>query len=596
MKAHVGRLLPVGFVLALALAGATALFSYRSTLEQMEAAEWVAHTHVVLERLGTLRAGVLKAESARRGFVITQDTAFFERFFAAQGEIHGTVEALHTLVADNPAQQKRLEQFGPLLQRRLEMLEHLTGSSRTGSASPEEQATWSLAGAELTNRITAEIGEMESAEQDLLRQRNAATKESSRRTLLMQAAGTLVSLALLLVVFAVLRREVMERTRLEDQLGRFFDLSMDALCIAGTDGYFKRVNPAWTRVLGYSFEELTSRPYLEFIHPDDIASTRSAERTVAAGGIESFDNRYRTKDGRYRWLNWNSQPDPRGKLIYAAARDVTESRAAGERLQVLNAELEARARALDEANRELEAFTYSISHDLRAPLRHIDGFGRILLEEHSAQLDSEAQRCLEVVRQATRRMGEMVDDLLNLSRTARQPLSIQVTRLNPMVEEVVAELDGARQGRRIEFRVGALPTVVCDPGLVKQVFANLISNAVKYTRGREVAVIEVGQQADRDQNAVYVRDNGVGFEMKYADKLFGVFQRLHRSEDFEGTGVGLATVQRIVHRHGGRIWAEAKLDEGATFYFTLGEGGGSTRGGAQESTGSGSKEDINAAG
>jgi PAS domain S-box-containing protein len=388
----------------------------------------------------------------------------------------------------------------------------------------------------------------------------------------------------------------MERTRLEDQLGRFFDLSMDALCIAGTDGYFKRVNPAWTRVLGYSFEELTSRPYLEFIHPDDIASTRSAERTVAAGGIESFENRYRTKDGRYRWLNWNSQPDPRGELIYAAARDVTESRAAGERLQVLNAELEARARALDEANRELEAFTYSISHDLRAPLRHIDGFGRILLEEHSAQLDSEAQRCLEVVRQATRRMGEMVDDLLNLSRTARQPLSIQVTRLNPMVEEVVAELDGARQGRRIEFRVGALPTVVCDPGLVKQVFANLISNAVKYTRGREPAVIEVGQQADSGHSTVYVRDNGVGFDMKYADKLFGVFQRLHRSEDFEGTGVGLATVQRIVHRHGGRIWAEAKLDEGATFYFTLGEGGGSTRGGAQESTGSGSKEDINAAG
>jgi len=223
------------------------------------------------------------------------------------------------------------------------------------------------------------------------------------------------------------------------------------------------------------------------------------------------------------------------------------------------------------ANQELEAFTYSVAHDLRAPLRHIDGFSK-MLEEETQALTDEAKRFVKRIRDGARQMGQLVDDLLNLARLGRKELSLQVTGLSTLAEETVAEVKKENAGREIEWKIGALPFVECDPGLMKQVFVNLFSNAAKYSRPRQLARIEVGTIDVDGQGAIFVRDNGVGFSMKYADKLFGVFQRLHRAEDFEGTGIGLATVQRIIRKHGGRIWAEAELDKGATFYFTLGAG------------------------
>jgi light-regulated signal transduction histidine kinase (bacteriophytochrome) len=220
--------------------------------------------------------------------------------------------------------------------------------------------------------------------------------------------------------------------------------------------------------------------------------------------------------------------------------------------------------------KELEAFTYSVSHDLRAPLRHISGFSRILKEEFGPDLPPEAQHHLQRIQEGTQRMGMLVDDLLNLARVGRRDLSLQVAGLKSIVDEVIADLALECGDRQIEWKVGNLPFVECDPGLLKQVIHNLLSNAVKFTRPRSQAVIEVGQKDQDGTTVVFVRDNGVGFNMKYADKLFGVFQRLHRPEDFEGTGVGLATVQRIIQKHGGRIWVEAELDKGAMFYFTLG--------------------------
>jgi len=242
-------------------------------------------------------------------------------------------------------------------------------------------------------------------------------------------------------------------------------------------------------------------------------------------------------------------------------------------LQRARDELEKRVRErtadLEAANKELEAFTYSVSHDLRAPLRHIDGFSKLLVEEHRTELSEEGREYLGLIREGAREMGQLVDDLLNLARVGRRELNLQVTGLDSLAEEVVADLKRENPSRTIEWRLERLPFVECDPGLMKQVFANLLSNAVKYTRPRGQAVIELGAANQDGQPLIYVRDNGVGFSMKNAGKLFGVFQRLHRQEDFEGTGVGLATVQRIIQKHGGRVWAEAELDKGATFYFTF---------------------------
>ena len=235
-------------------------------------------------------------------------------------------------------------------------------------------------------------------------------------------------------------------------------------------------------------------------------------------------------------------------------------------------QLEHKNARLEAANKELEAFSSSVSHDLRGPLHVIDGFTTMLEESHGPVLSAEGKKYLQRVHTGVQQMTSIIEDLLNLSRLGRKKLQIQPANLDEIVALVLADLKTETRGRKIDWKVGKLPVVDCDRGLIKQVLINLLGNSVKYTRPRDVAVIEIGQTTIDEEQVIFVRDNGAGFDMKYADKLFDAFHRLHRQEEFEGTGVGLATVRRIVQRHGGRIWAEAELDKGATFYFTLGLG------------------------
>jgi signal transduction histidine kinase len=256
-----------------------------------------------------------------------------------------------------------------------------------------------------------------------------------------------------------------------------------------------------------------------------------------------------------------------GEVIH---REGARRRLAEAELNVANRILERRTLDLLDANSEMESFSYSVAHDLRAPLRQIAGYSTVLLQDYGPRLDGEARRYLEKVDDGARKMGRLVDDLLSLSKIGRQELSLQATSLDKVLRQVVNELAPEWREREVEWQIGELFTADCDPGLMKQVFVNLLSNAVKYTGRKEHAVIQVGQISQDKQRVIFIRDNGAGFEMQYVSKLFGVFQRLHKARDFEGTGVGLAIVQRIIRKHGGRIWAEAKLGEGATFFFTLG--------------------------
>jgi signal transduction histidine kinase len=254
----------------------------------------------------------------------------------------------------------------------------------------------------------------------------------------------------------------------------------------------------------------------------------------------------------------------------AVHRETGRRNLAEQELKHTNKRLEHRTAELSDVNTELESFSYSVAHDLRAPLRQIAGYSNVLLQDYGSGLDAEARRYLDKVAAGAGKMGRLLDDLLSFSRLGRQELLLQATPLDSLLRQVVGDLAPECSGRDIEWQIGELFSVGCDPGLMKQVFVNLLSNAVKYTGKRKHAVIEVGQTMQGDERVIFVRDNGAGFEMQYVGKLFGVFQRLHKARDFEGTGVGLAIVHRIIHKHGGRIWAEAEPDRGATFFFTLG--------------------------
>lgn len=360
--------------------------------------------------------------------------------------------------------------------------------------------------------------------------------------------------------------DVTERKRARTERDTVFELSLDLLCIAGMDGYFKRVNPAFQATLGYPSQEFLARPFLDFVHPEDRAATLlEVERLGRGEPTLRFENRYRCADGSWCWLSWTVQPFPGEELLYATARDVT-------REKLVAAELRERSAQLEALNRELESFSYSVSHDLRAPLRHVQGYVELLERAAGGQLAGDAARYLRVIADASTQMSHLIDDLLAFSRTGRSEIRRAHIAVADLVQGLMPAFEMEARGRRVEWRIDSLPSVVADPAMLRQVLANLIGNALKYTRPRDPARIEIGCAGREDGRIVlFVRDNGVGFDMKYAHKLFGVFQRLHRPDEFEGTGIGLATVQRIVARHGGRVWAEAAPYAGAAFYFTVQE-------------------------
>lgn len=367
------------------------------------------------------------------------------------------------------------------------------------------------------------------------------------------------------------------------KLRLILDSLSEGVVVADTVAGLVEFNPAARKILGLvdrpdTVEAWNQRP--DVYLPDGETPFPSEERPMARAlrgesvdGVEMFV--WHGSPSAGIWVRESARPlrGDEGAVLGAVVvfRDITQRKMADWAMARLNTELEQRVRErtaeLETANRELEAFSYSVSHDLRAPLRAIGGFSRILVDEHADQLSDEALRYLHLVRSNTQRMGRLVDDLLGFARTGRQPVERERVDVADLARSVVADAQSGLEGREVEVAVGSLPGAEADPALLTQVLFNLVDNAIKFTRDRAPARVTVGW--DETSGAYFVRDNGVGFDMRYADKLFGVFQRLHPSDHYEGTGVGLATVQRIVARHGGRIWAESEPDRGATFYFTL---------------------------
>ena len=356
------------------------------------------------------------------------------------------------------------------------------------------------------------------------------------------------------------------------------ETSLDPLVTISSTGKITDVNTAAERITGKSREGIIDSDFADYF-TDPEAARAVYLKAFSAGQVIDYPLDIRHSSGAITEVLYNASVyrDEQGEVlgVFAAARDVTERNRAQDEIRRLNAELEQRVldrtAQLDAANEELEAFAYSVSHDLRAPLRHISGFSSLLAERAGDDLDEKSRHYVDTISRSVREMGVLIDDLLEFSRTGRTELTIEPVDMDATLAEALEPLRRETGDRDIEWSIGPLPAVVGDHALLRQVWANLLGNAVKYTRGRTPAVIEVGaREGDgADEDVFYVLDNGAGFDMQYAHKLFGVFQRLHSSAEFEGTGIGLANVQRIINRLGGRVWAEAELDHGATFTFAL---------------------------
>ncbi|KAF0217726.1 MAG: PAS/PAC sensor signal transduction histidine [Geobacteraceae bacterium] len=367
--------------------------------------------------------------------------------------------------------------------------------------------------------------------------------------------------------------------RNEERFRSLIENALDVITILDTRGSIRFQSPSIERVLGYDQEELIGRSAFELIHPDDRGRAVEVFNQAILNPQQTLtvEFRFLHKDGSWRILEGLGKKLPDkgdGEGIVVNSREITERRDAEEEIRRLNAELEQRVfertAQLAAANKELESFSYSVSHDLRAPLRHIEGFCQILLEENGDNLPPRGKDYLRRVRMASKRMSQLIDDLLNLSRVTRGELRRQTVNLSRMARDIAAEYGQVQPERRVTFKIADEIAAFGDPRLLRVVLDNLLGNAWKYTGKQEQATIEFGITEVNGNSVWFVRDDGVGFDMTYADKLFGTFQRLHRMDEFEGTGIGLATVKRIIHRHGGRVWAEGEVGKGATFYFALG--------------------------
>ena len=591
----------IGALLMLLLAGG---FTYRATDELAASSQWVVHTQQVRAALRRIYATISDAESAQRDYLITGIPQRRDSYADLTAKVHDQEEVLSRLVADNPGQLENLAQFRRLVERRLDLLRHGVDLYQQQGFAAARQFVASGEGTSTMQAIIALTESMDAMEEKLLVEREATFTRIRHRTLALLLFTLLAATYIFTKLYRGIRREMVARNAAEQSLvqrsaevtaaNRFLDSVIENIpgmifVKDASDLRFVRVNRAEEELLGHSSSDLLGKNDYDLFPAKEAGLLIAQDREVLANGVvkDIPEDPIRTRDKRVRILHTRKIPilDQNRRPLYllGISEDVTEQKEKEREILRLNAALEHRATEVEAANKELESFSYSVSHDLRAPLRHINGYAEMLGEDAASTFSSEARRYLQVIADASGQMGQLIDDLLEFSRMGRVEMRQTIVALDSVVREALRSLEMSTRARDIVWTVAPLPAVTGDPALLKLVFANLLGNAVKYTRLRDVARIEIGEAGEEGgRSIIFVRDNGAGFDMKYADKLFGVFQRLHRAEEFEGTGVGLANVRRIIARHGGRVWAVAAPDNGATFFFTLTPApstGGETRSG-----------------
>ena len=537
-----------------------------------QANQAVIHSELVLAQANETFRRVASSQATMRGYMLYQRPRFLESYREGKAKICEELDDLHQLTSDNPVQQERLTQL------RAHLLQFVEFSDRALEAHQQgRELSWSDTQESLAVRIRDGFDAFLNEEEQLRTVRRQHSQQLVERVVLAMALAALVLgsgvvyflrnvVSGLLGSYQKVLGEAEEGAVVRER-DYFFTMPTHLMCISGQDGYFKQLSLGWERALGYSRQELLAKPFLEFVHPDDRSRTSEVKEEADRQDQSGFVNRYLHKDGHEVWLRWSSSPRLGSDLVYSSAVDVTQQRKAEQEVLRLNADLQAQLVELDRLNQELESFAYSVSHDLRSPLRALDGFAQALLRNKQEQLDDQGKQFLERIKAAAQKMGQLIDDLLLLSRVTRAEIRKVEIDLSQMAEEIIQELRQDHPDRQVLVQVQPGLQMRGDRNLIRVMLSNLLGNAWKYTGRRQPAEISL----TRAESAFCLRDNGAGFDMEYKDKLFAPFQRLHRPGEFEGTGVGLATVQRVMHRHGGTIWAESEVDRGAAFYFQIPE-------------------------
>ncbi|CTP88886.1 sensor histidine kinase [Xanthomonas graminis] len=550
----------------------------------LRAADWVSHSQEVTATLSNLEANMRDMESAAMAMSHDVDSPILRaRFSESRAAMAPAITRLVELTRDNADQQVRIGRLQSTLERRGLL------AARIAESRDPERIRALIQEMTADNPIRGLIADLQKREDALLAERTA---DADQRRMLASAISwvtlavqlLLLSLVIWLLQWQTGRRLDAERhmLRANARAAAVLQTVREPIVLLDSEQRMLMHNAAFGELYGLDPEQAPKMlaEVGDGVWQDGIIVQRLADVLLRGRELWDFEHEQLGADGVVRTMLLNARrmplPDSEDQVVLMTVSDISLQKASQQRIQMLNRQLEGKVEQVSEVNRELEAFSYSVSHDLRAPLRHVAGFADKLARHLGDAADEKSRHYLEVIGTSARRMASLIDDLLVYSRLGRSALRLQAVDMQSLVAETRSVLDAnyqsdhAGSGHRIEWSVAPLPILVADENMMRQLWLNLLGNAVKYSARREVAVIEVGYQLQADGSHRFsVRDNGAGFDMAYAAKLFGVFQRLHKASEYTGTGIGLASVRRVLTRHGGHIWADAAPDMGATFHFVL---------------------------
>ncbi|QBG93368.1 sensor histidine kinase [Xanthomonas oryzae] len=548
------------------------------------AAVWVSHSQQVQGTAQRLEAAMRDTESAAlmRAHGVERE-ALHERMRRGRSESLAAVQRLIELTRDNPAQLVRIGRIQSTIERRLLLAERIAVTT-----SPE-QIRFLINDMTVNNPIRVLMDDLQRAEGRLLALRNARAETERMHYALLSWAALAVQLLLLGTVTWLMQRQIRRRLVAEQEYLRasgrassVLQTVREPIVLLDANQRIVLHNPAFAELYGLEErgnELMALEDVGEGVWRDTQIHQRLADVLLRGRELWDYEHEQRGADGVLRTMLINARrmplPDTTDEdVVLMTVSDISLQKSAQMRIQELNRQMEGKVEQVSEVNRELEAFSYSVSHDLRAPLRHVAGFSDKLARHLGDAADEKSRHYMEVISSSARRMASLIDDLLVYSRLGRGALRLQAVDMQSLVAETRAILDSNVQsentGHRVDWHIAPLPVLVADENMMRQLWMNLLGNAVKYSAKREVAKVEVTYTPMADGGHQFsVRDNGAGFDMEYSAKLFGVFQRLHKASEYAGTGIGLASVRRVLTRHGGRVWAEGIVDEGATFYFVL---------------------------